>query len=194
MRANNQQTGSPRGCNSAHRQGRICASVHQSMPSKFLFHHDMACLAHARVPRYRSVAPKRAAKASAAPPRLSTMHVDEHSGARVRKARESMFAGSVNGDNDEDHEPPELEDGDDPFPAELLKQAALASGGSPPGRGAGQAKPAQRQVCLGCWDQSGSLWRRCCPAPLFVTSLRTACFVGLLADRLLLQREARHSN
>jgi hypothetical protein len=111
--------------------------------------------------RYRSVVPKRAAKASAAPPRLSTMHVDEHSGARVRKARESMFAGSVNGDSDEEHEPPELQDGEDPFPAELLKQASpRAAGGSPIGREGGKAKPAHRQVRLGCLDESRSLRQR----------------------------------
>lgn len=56
----------------------------------------------------------------------------------MRRARESMFggsqAGSLAGDDDE-YEPPELAEGENPFPEELLKGVGAGGGGKRPPKG-----------------------------------------------------------
>lgn len=78
----------------------------------------------------RNVTPKKPVKSTAPAPRLSTMFLDEHAANRVKKARESIFNASMDLDDEDDREPPELGDGtSSPLPPELVKASARGKRG-----------------------------------------------------------------
>jgi hypothetical protein len=55
------------------------------------------------------------------------MFTNEHSAARVRKSRESIFNASTGGADEDDLEPPDIEDDAQPWPEELMKGTKACS-------------------------------------------------------------------
>jgi hypothetical protein len=64
---------------------------------------------------------RKQSKRGGKPPRLSVMYNDEQSANRALKARESSMIDAAALDmNDDEFEPPDVEDGSVPFPEELI--------------------------------------------------------------------------